>query len=1572
MEITHDIYAWLVACGIIDTAKSMKTSKTHLIVLNDDVIDKFKNADIDKLVLKLEDLYNKFYKSKLNYSEKLHDLKKDNVSTNSIRISNWKILSNILNNFGLDIYEDTYTKIISGDVPTLNDFLSTLHTLFEALTNRMSLIGNENKNEVGKEEEALLQKKNNQSDTIELNHINEGKDLSKAETLLEFFLISLCKPLNIKIRQAAGLLSENRKYLIQVCNKGIKGDYSRIINWYNLLSFNERHLNSLVKASKAEGKTMTYATISCGLYSKSYQVAASALSFLNQLVNDIGTDHEWFFREGLNALLYSAMTHNDIILSSLNLMESFAKNRISDICKEIGRRYISDREALLDLFESILEKLNKCNINIYQQFKAFIFEVTLNENKERGKAVSLLIDAWITFQNDIDENTKAQIISYINKCLKDSTQRTVQMIALTQGFRLMNFLGKIKEENAPKLYKFFVFRIQENFEDSYYREASLINFLNAFSNDQNIPIEIMLKPYLQQMLIPKSLEKINTFDLAFIDKITKYPRFNQEFMYSIIELYFSLFLNYQQYSRYAHEKINEFIDKGMLLEEHYDLCVKFIKSSIKAFIRKPADCYIMNLSFELINLKINKINSKLEKDVIEANKYFRAENNTYSSSLLSMLWFYDSHDDVIMCLEEKYSKRYDPVIKTVINVNSIREVTNKPKDYLLFIKKKKELEEQLKKEKEEKEKIIKHKKEEELKKKLQERALEVVKKKRNSIEDSSKQANDNNFKEIIENKQSKYVKENSINNNIQVNNVFLTSNIPNNKIVFHPLIKEENTIIDNTLNFNISLIDKNKFILSKEENREKIAIDALTKQYNKNTWYYFNKYLSDIKKKEINRPNILRFIRDLGFTDSLLNLEEMSNAIRTQFDYPILNFSFDQFVNFLVVIANIIFSKIDKTNTVSQNFESILKLMFIPHSFTLTKPQEKIKDVLNQKLINSTGSGIISLPPGFAIKEASKLDYSYTTNKDFIAKFLKESQIISIDILEEIISKITKSHIVEPFINIKINKEIQVTDTIPKWPYSIFNSSLKSLPEEVITIKEMKDNQAHIEIIGNLLNDILKALDLGKTSLDKSFLIIPRGAEKEFNTSLEQLSITEINKEQKRRLRNQFLKKELQESKQKAEELKLQKADETKKQKELEKKQLEDKLFKEKEEKIRIKNELLEKKKMRKEEEVKKIRENREIEEKQKKELKEKEDVFLKEQKVKLKNQFKFIKEKNELLQIINIEAYNQQIPKVEIQKVFSKKASFYKFDSQLNETIEGLLSKNDISDVFNLYESHIKTIFQVYSTISNNKFNFTCSENTIREKEFKEFVNDFSLSGLFVTIDQVAYIFKKLSKRNNGEKEDIFFLKYNDFKLALIYLLIYSKYVPKGKYDINQEMINKVNSNSLTSLFELLNLQLPFYKLEVEQLITELRSLSAKDKLTNQIKFKKEKYDQYVEAEKPARIKKLKKIKKEPSQNEVKYELLMKEAKSKSPIKDKSSDEKNNSINSNKDIVKDNKSVKTATKSDKSNKILKKIDTKDSKTNKESTKDKDIKSTKEVKEVKATKDNKGSKAPPTTVKPKK
>ena len=53
--------------------------------------------------------------------------------------------------------------------------------------------------------------------------------------------------MDLKPKQAAGLLTNNNKYLAVVVMKGFKGDFRPIINWYQEIYSQTRHATQLIE-----------------------------------------------------------------------------------------------------------------------------------------------------------------------------------------------------------------------------------------------------------------------------------------------------------------------------------------------------------------------------------------------------------------------------------------------------------------------------------------------------------------------------------------------------------------------------------------------------------------------------------------------------------------------------------------------------------------------------------------------------------------------------------------------------------------------------------------------------------------------------------------------------------------------------------------------------------------------------------------------------------------------------------------------------------------------------------------------------------------------------------------------------------------------------------------------------------------------------------------------------------------------------------------------------------------------------------------------------------------------------
>jgi len=86
------------------------------------------------------------------------------------------------------------------------------------------------------------------NEVVDLRRINAKKPLNKTLTSLEFLLVSIAKHLDLKVKQAAALLTNGSKYLAHVIAKGVKGNYDPIISWYQDLNANTDHIIQLLKS----------------------------------------------------------------------------------------------------------------------------------------------------------------------------------------------------------------------------------------------------------------------------------------------------------------------------------------------------------------------------------------------------------------------------------------------------------------------------------------------------------------------------------------------------------------------------------------------------------------------------------------------------------------------------------------------------------------------------------------------------------------------------------------------------------------------------------------------------------------------------------------------------------------------------------------------------------------------------------------------------------------------------------------------------------------------------------------------------------------------------------------------------------------------------------------------------------------------------------------------------------------------------------------------------------------------------------------------------------------------------
>lgn len=142
MEVTPEIYAWLSEHKILNVEKTLIMKKDGILV-DESVCTKLINGfHWDKILFNLEKLYNKFYKIKLNYTHRLEDTKvfqdqlKGNNMDKTLRVEIWKIIGEVIGNFGIDVREDRIKLISEANYESINSLLRTIFVLVSELTKR--------------------------------------------------------------------------------------------------------------------------------------------------------------------------------------------------------------------------------------------------------------------------------------------------------------------------------------------------------------------------------------------------------------------------------------------------------------------------------------------------------------------------------------------------------------------------------------------------------------------------------------------------------------------------------------------------------------------------------------------------------------------------------------------------------------------------------------------------------------------------------------------------------------------------------------------------------------------------------------------------------------------------------------------------------------------------------------------------------------------------------------------------------------------------------------------------------------------------------------------------------------------------------------------------------------------------------------------------------------------------------------------------------------------------------------------------------------------------------------------
>ena len=1621
MEVTPEIYAWFTSLNIINPFLSYDEDPMNNFILPEKTTNLLFGGKYFDIILKhLQDSYNKCFNVKMDFIFKLKELKQisedEDYISNSIKNSNWSLIFETLKKFGINYVEEDLDKIINGDTEFLSKVLTKIYELNtdylkkanekKTKGKKMYLSSNKNQTEFDKSSKfsnnilnetrssqgindinnAPVMKKIIKDHTLNINTLDSKKSYEQCTSALEFFIISLSKNFNMKPRQCVALLSNNRKYLSIICNKGINGDFQYIKNWLDDLYDNFDIMMNLIKTSD-DGMNISYGTIGTALCSKDRDIPYYALQLINKVFVNIGMmNWDWLKKEGFDSIIFTICKHEKNILEIMKILYELTIQDTNQFFSWLQNKISSnEKNKILNFFSSTLPVLKKLNQEFTNELQNILYDVCLNDQEDMAFSASILSDAFYYFY-PIDETKINKTISYFKMCIK-SNSLNIFGAATAHVFTLMDRFGQMKNKYAPPLYKNVVLLFLELYDDIYRREFMLENFERFFNSHQEIPIDIFLEPYLSQI---NSAQNYNSSDLIFLFKMVEHPRIESRDITDIIQFILSVCLNNLIYSRTANLILSLIFEKKIIQkictpEDNKEINLKFIdfiNNSLELFmssINNLEDKAILETPYDITNEEFPEVNEQVHSQIINCVKQYRKVKKVNCSGLLAMLWNYTDHDEVMMQMEEENRPIYESqqiYLQRMQKENELKEKKNFRRRSQMFLNEIQNRRSSMIMSKE----IIdvqKKMKEDKIKKNLEEqrRIISVMA----GVEPTRKPTiNENILISTTSSKNTRYSRKNLNEIGSSKSNMFQAisnaqQNIKEKKMMSENInirteanqeeytfkngyfegsgnryqdkkrddilekygkimtIEEKKKMreeeiklkeIEKIESSNFLIQPEGKFIqtlpgggqvhlqsgikirkfkafhlnilsgipldLEEEEPRELKAINGYNYEYKKNIKYYFKSYANEVTQT-ITKPKLIRMFRDKGINKSRLDLEEVNEIIRNLFNDNISEFDFNQFCNLIVQISFLLYTKRRPTLTIGETYGILLRRFKIQdESESLVKTKKNLEPVIDLLLDKKENNEKFNLPEGFRFIQKTTVKYNSRLAPHF-KDILGESKYICYQVLEDIIFQIFNSSILEPYVEVSIDKEVVIEpEKIKKWSPGMYKAYIELDP---------KYKKIGIDVADILEQGIKKII---KSNNNKgNNLISP------YDKKIIEEAKSNLKKENKLMMEMVQRRKEI---KEKIEKYRAKKKEELNNRKKLIKR-----LRKKKREKImaiRKKfEEIEERRKKQKEEQDKKLEEMQE--EKKSKETKKNQKMieFLTKEKTKIKKMNKEILNKRRMMMQLREEEKirtGEIVPKTPMPEYFQKNKEYIEFEKGLNDTINNLIEKEDIKKVFDDYKNHLQLIYNIYSKIDTNKISFNLKEG-IREESFKQFLINFTVLGLLVSSEQMTWIFNTITRPKLKDRDYQSYLDFHDFEMALTYLAIFARFADRGR-KIIQGDIDNTNGTSMEYFLKFMGLELPFDKNDLEMYINDRRSMTVKDLLNLQQELRKNDVVEFKKKEMEIEEKKKKDMRKKRLEMEKKKKEMEREEEKKG--------ESDNNRKNNKDVKSENKSIKEETKS--------------------------------------------------------
>ncbi|EGR31584.1 hypothetical protein IMG5_106360 [Ichthyophthirius multifiliis] len=443
-------------------------------------------------------------------------------------------------------------------------------------------------------------------DQINIGKIDLNKEITKTSSCLEFFVILLSNNLSLPVKQTISLFTNNNKYLAYLFAKGVKSLFDPIIQFYQEVYMNIPHLIKLFNEDNTrQNITFTMNCLKPGIISKNIEVSSwtarlfSKMGFELADTNLFSTCWDWFISEhgGLQTCLLGLKRHPDLKELILSVLLQFAKFNFVELFTIFMKRVQVDSKDLISVYFQILKPLTQSDLAKEEMLSTGILDEWIDQaiqyaeedykNIGDTRIISLQFigEVWILFPFKIEENeNRYQMILSLFTNASKSKITSLIISCLTVLFELLDQFATLKSPSAPNIYRILTLSLIENHQNIQIREFMLYNFIQIYSNVENIPFNILLEPLIRQIQVSENITYFyNVIDFEFFNFICQNEKLQFKNAIQILDLLFKIYLNNVVFANSALFIILSLIKKYIENETLNEFLIKFVKVALAMF-----------------------------------------------------------------------------------------------------------------------------------------------------------------------------------------------------------------------------------------------------------------------------------------------------------------------------------------------------------------------------------------------------------------------------------------------------------------------------------------------------------------------------------------------------------------------------------------------------------------------------------------------------------------------------------------------------------------------------------------------------------------------------------------------------------------------------------------------------------------------------------------------------------------------------------------------------------------------------------------------------------------------------